>query len=55
MYTAIIILNYNNSEDTIKCIESVERYNSADVKYIVVDNGSTRQSVITEISEYIKG
>ncbi|MEE3484075.1 MAG: glycosyltransferase [Bacteroidales bacterium] len=55
MFTAIIILNYNNSEDTIKCIESVERYNSADVKYIVVDNGSTRQSVVTEISEYIKG
>lgn len=54
MFTAIIILNYNNSEDTIKCIESVEKYNSADVKYIVVDNGSTRQSVVSEISEYIK-
>lgn len=44
-YTALIILNYNNYEDTINCIHSVEQYNTAPVKYIVVDNGSTRNGV----------
>ena len=38
--TAIIILNYNNASDTINCIESVEQFNTAHIKYIVVDNGS---------------
>lgn len=41
-YTAIIILNYNNYEDTINCVHSIEKYNTAPIKYIVVDNGSTR-------------
>ena len=39
MSTAVVILNYNNSEDTINCIKSVEENNTADVKYVVVDNG----------------
>lgn len=41
--TAIIILNYNNYEDTINCIESIEKYNTADIKYVIVDNNSNRE------------
>lgn len=51
---AIIILNYNNYEDTIKCIESVEKFNSASIKYIIIDNGSTRQNCVTNIDNYLK-
>ncbi len=40
--TALIILNYNNGKDTRNCIESVLQYNTAPVKFIVVDNGSTQ-------------
>ena len=53
-YTGIIILNYDNSSDTINCIESVERYNTAPVKYIVVDNGSTNPAVIEDIDGYLE-
>lgn len=44
--TAIVILNYNNVEDTINCIESVQQYNTAEVTYFVVDNGSTRKESV---------
>lgn len=50
--TAILILNYNNYEDTINCVESVEKYNTALVKYIVIDNGSKRQGVIEALDQY---
>ncbi len=53
-YVGIVILNYNNSSDTIKCIESVERYNTAPVKYIVVDNGSTKPQVIDDIDKFLQ-
>lgn len=52
--TALIILNYNNVEDTINCIESVERYNTAPVKIIVVDNGSTRARVAVKLDSYLR-
>ena len=51
--TAIIILNYNNYEDTINCIESIICYNSALVKIIVVDNGSTRVDASQKLREYL--
>lgn len=54
MVTAIIILNYNNCEDTLNCVESIEKYNSAPVKYIVVDNGSTKRNVVARLDEYFK-
>ena len=38
--TALIILNFNNYENTINCIESVEKYNSATIKLIAIDNAS---------------
>lgn len=52
-YTAVIILNYNNYEDTLNCIESVEKYNTAPIKYIIVDNGSTRKGTIEEIDHVL--
>lgn len=53
-YIAIIILNYNNWEDTVNCIESVEKYNTAPIKYIVVDNGSDRNGTIDELDKYFQ-
>ncbi len=50
----IIILNYNNFEDTFNCIKSIEKYNTANIKIIVVDNGSTREGTTKEICNYIK-
>lgn len=41
--TALIILNYNNCRDTINCLLSVDKYNSAPIKIIVVDNGSSAE------------
>lgn len=52
-YTAVIILNYNNYEDTINCIDSVEKYNTAPIKYIIVDNGSTRKGVTEKLDSYL--
>ena len=43
----IIILNYNNLEDTINCIKSIEQYNTAEIKIVVVDNGSCDDSADT--------
>ena len=54
MYTSIIILNYNNSSDTINCIKSVLQYNTYPVKFIVVDNGSPNPSVIEELDSFLK-
>ena len=51
--TAVIILNYNNFEDTINCIDSVMLYNSALVKIIVVDNGSNRENATLKLEEYL--
>lgn len=52
--TAIIILNYNNYEDTINCIESIENYNTADIKYVIVDNNSNRKGCKEELIHYLK-
>lgn len=54
MKTAVIILNYNNYEDTINCIESVESYNTASIKYIVVDNGSSRTDVVPRLNDFFE-
>lgn len=52
--TAIIILNFNNFSDTINCIESVEKFNTAPIKYIIVDNGSSKNDCIDKIDNYLK-
>lgn len=38
--TSIIILNYNNSEDTNECISSISETSYDDYEIIIVDNGS---------------
>ncbi len=52
--TGIIILNYNNYNDTINCINSIELYNTAPVKYIIVDNGSTNPNTIKELDKFLR-
>jgi GT2 family glycosyltransferase len=42
---SIIILNWNNWKDTIECIESVYQINYSNYDVILVDNGSTNDSV----------
>lgn len=51
--TGILILNYNNWEDTINCIMSVEKYNTAGIKYIVIDNGSTNKESVERINHFL--
>lgn len=50
---SIIILNWNNFRDTIRCLESVYKINYPLYNVIVIDNGSTDDSVI-EIMSYCK-
>lgn len=50
---AIIILNWNGWKDTIECLESVYNNIYDNFEVIVVDNGSTDES-ITKIKEYAK-
>lgn len=42
---SIIILNWNGWKDTIECLESLYRINYPNYEVIVVDNGSTNNSV----------
>lgn len=53
MYTGVIILNYNSADETINCIQSIEKYNSSPIKYIIVDNGSSDHNGINFIKSYI--
>lgn len=43
--TYIIILNWNGWQDTIKCLDSVLKLNYSNYKTIVIDNGSTNDSI----------
>lgn len=51
---SIIILNWNGWEDTIECLESLYKINYLNYEVIVVDNGSTDQSV-KMIKDWSKG
>ena len=51
MSTGIVILNFNNAAATIDCIRSIEKFNTAPVKYYVVDNGSTKEGDVALLSE----
>lgn len=50
----IIILNYNNYNDTINCINSIEKFNTFPIKYIIVDNGSTNPESVIKLDEFLK-
>lgn len=54
MYTAVIILQYNNYKDTINCIESLLSHNTSEIKIIVVDNASTNSQAIPALIEKFK-
>ena len=41
---AVILVNYNNEDDTVACLDSLSEQTLDDVLTIVVDNGSTEQS-----------
>ncbi|MEN4017620.1 MAG: glycosyltransferase family 2 protein [Methanobacterium sp.] len=51
---SIIILNWNGWEDTIECLESLYQINYPTYNIIVVDNGSSDES-INKIKEYCEG
>jgi len=51
---AVIVLNWNGWKDTLECLESLYRSTIEDYHVIVVDNGSTDDS-IERIREYCEG
>lgn len=51
---AVVILNWNGWRDTVECLESVYRMSYNLVSVIVVDNGSTDES-IQRLREYCQG
>lgn len=48
----IVILNYNNAGQTIACVDSILRYNTAPCRIVVVDNCSTDDS-LSALNEYL--
>lgn len=52
---AIIILNWNGWKDTIECLESLKKITYPNYQVIVVDNGSTDDSVTRIREAYPKG
>lgn len=50
---SIVILNYNNYTDTIKCIESIRHQTFKNYKIIIVDNASINES-IEKLNIYLK-
>ncbi len=42
---AIVLVNWNGWEDTVECLESLQRLTYANRQVIVVDNGSTDESI----------
>ena len=43
--TYLLILNYNNAEDTIECLESIKKNQEKDLYTVIIDNASTDNSV----------
>ena len=37
--TGVVLLNYRNVDDTLACLESLERSDDLDLDIVVVDNG----------------
>lgn len=44
-HVAVIVLNWNGRDDTLACLESLRQSDYSNVQVIVVDNGSTDDSV----------
>lgn len=43
--TCVVVLNWNGAKDTVECLESLRRLSQPDVQIVVVDNGSTDDSI----------
>src|SRR6185437_4490522 len=41
----VVILNWNGTKDTIPCLHSIQKSDSSNYELLVVDNGSTDDSV----------
>lgn len=41
----IVILNYNNTDDTIECLNSVSNIKNVNTKIVLIDNGSDQECV----------
>lgn len=52
-YVSIVILNYNGALDTVMCIDSIEKMVYKNYEIVLVDNGSTDDSVAV-LKRYIK-
>lgn len=52
--TALLILTYNNTPATIACLESIMQYNTAPVKFFVVDNGSSVPGAVDELKGWLQ-
>lgn len=48
----IVVLNYNNYEDTICCVDSILRQRLKEIEIVVVDNGSGNESVDVLTKKY---
>ena len=48
---AIILINYNNSEDTIKCVYSIQRQTFTNWFITIVDNASTDYKALNVLSK----
>lgn len=49
---SIVILNWNGETDTLECLESVQKIDYPSYEVVVVDNGSTDNSVATIKQQY---
>lgn len=45
----IVILNYNNIEDTLNCVKSIKQYNTYPIKIVIVDNGSSQSDIVKRL------
>ena len=48
----IIVLNWNNYDDSARCLESIKNVEYPDYKIYLVDNGSTDQSIERLVAKY---
>ncbi len=53
MYS-FIILNYNNVDETINCLEKLEAIKNKDCNFIVVDNNTLTNDEEKEVEKYTK-
>ena len=50
----VIVLNWNGKELTIKCIESLKKVNYSNINILVVDNGSTDDTLELKKKDFPK-